>query len=185
MMTEPVEDFVLTSSQNLRIAGAVFEAWPRIRHKIAIGFLNRLRERLKKELKSWEFQVDEVDDRYFEEPWSTFFLWKPNWKNHSVGLQFAAYGEKMQFGVYRDKVIHGKPYCGELVEKLKEIDPSARTNNCWEGVTAMRSPAADWRSPEVLWRMHTDKKFLEDVARQLLEVAKASELILDRLARQK
>lgn len=183
-MTEPVEDFVLTSGQNLRIAGAVFEAWPRIRQKIAFGFLSRLCERLKKELKSWEFQLED-DVRYFEDAWAAFFLWKPNWKHHFLGLQFVDYGKKMQFGVCRDKAIHGKAYCGELVEKIKEIAPSARTVTWWEGVITMRSPAADWRSPEVLWRMHIDKEFLENVAQQLLELAKVSEPILDRLARKK
>ena len=53
----------------------------------------------------------------------------------------------------------------------------------------MQSPAANWRKPEVLWQMHTDTKFLEDVAEQLLGVAEISEPIVDRfvdrLARKK
>jgi hypothetical protein len=49
----------------------------------------------------------------------------------------------------------------------------------------MQSPAADWRKPEVLWRIHKDKSFLDDVAEQLLGVAEVSESIIDRLARKK
>jgi hypothetical protein len=53
----------------------------------------------------------------------------------------------------------------------------------------MQSPAADWHDPKVLWRVHTDNKFLEDVAEQLLGMAEISEPIVDRfvdrLARKK
>ena len=49
----------------------------------------------------------------------------------------------------------------------------------------MTVPAADWRDPDVLWQMHKDFKFLESVAEQLLELAKISEPIVDRLVRRK
>jgi hypothetical protein len=48
----------------------------------------------------------------------------------------------------------------------------------------MRSPAADWHDPKVLWQAHTDHKFLEDVAEQLLGVAEISEPIVDPLVEQ-
>ena len=45
----------------------------------------------------------------------------------------------------------------------------------------LQLPAVDWREPEVLWRMRDEKDpFLEEVAEQLLEVARMSELIVDR-----
>ena len=49
----------------------------------------------------------------------------------------------------------------------------------------MQSPAADWGRPEVLWQMHTNPKFLDEVAEQLLTVAEISERLVDRLAGKK
>jgi hypothetical protein len=49
----------------------------------------------------------------------------------------------------------------------------------------MRFPAADLTTPEVLWRIRSDDKFLEEVAGQLLEVAEISKPILDQLAKEK
>ena len=43
----------------------------------------------------------------------------------------------------------------------------------------MQSPAADWRTSEVLLRMHTETKFLDEVAEQLLTMAKAAAPIID------
>jgi hypothetical protein len=67
----------------------------------------------------------------------------------------------------------GKPY------------PSAIAGKWWEAKMTMRSPAADWQQPDVLWRMHKDRSFLENVAEQLLEVARISEPIVDRLVQRK
>jgi hypothetical protein len=49
----------------------------------------------------------------------------------------------------------------------------------------MPSPAPDWRKPEVLWRIHTDPKFLTDVADQLFEIAEVSAPIIDELAKKR
>ncbi len=46
-----------------------------------------------------------------------------------------------------------------------------------------RPPAGDWGKPDVLWRMNKDSKFLDDVAGQLLQVAKISEPIIAGLVR--
>ena len=45
----------------------------------------------------------------------------------------------------------------------------------------MKSPASDWRKPDVLWKMNQDSTFLDDVAEQLLDLAKTSAPIIDGL----
>lgn len=184
MQTEPIEDFTLSNERNLRIASAVFEAWPKARQKVVDGFLKRLSSKLKEELKDWEFLMDEA--QFFEERWATFYFWKPAWEDqYEIGLQCHDFGEKIVFGVCREMDAKTKPFCDELLQTIKELHPSARTQTWWEARMSMHSPAADWRTPDVLWRMHTDDKFLNEVAEQLLEVAKASEKIIDGLIRKK
>ena len=91
----------------------------------------------------------------------------------------------MVIGVYREKeTIGNRPFCDELRRAVKEGFPSATINGWWEARIPLESPAADWRKPEVLWQMHKDEKFLEDVAEQLLELAKISEPIVDKLVRE-
>jgi hypothetical protein len=47
----------------------------------------------------------------------------------------------------------------------------------------METPAEDWRKIEILWRMHKDDSFLDDVAEQLLELARIGEPIVDQLVK--
>ena len=104
-----------------------------------------------------------------------------------MNLQFGDYGRTMSFGLSRDEKqdhISKRPKCAKVLNAVNKIHPSAAAMNWWEARVVMRNPAASWREPEVLWRMHQDKQFLEDVAEQLLEVAKISEPIVDGLVRQ-
>jgi hypothetical protein len=101
-------------------------------------------------------------------------------------------GQDVQFGVGRDEDqehINKRPYIPELLPAVKESHPTACNKKWCEAVVRMQSPAADWHDPKVLWQMHTDQTFLEDVAEQLLGVAEISEPIVDRfvdgLARKK
>ena len=185
METEPIEDFVLGSEHNLRIAAAVYDAWPKARQKIVDGFLDRLGSRLKHELKEWEFGP--WGGNFFEDTYPGYACWKPAWVDqYGIGLQCLKYGESMVFGVYREKEnIGSRPFCDELLQAISKLHPSARQQAWWEARMTMHSPTADWRTPDVLWRIHKDAAFLEEVALQLLEVAKVSEKILDREARKK
>ena len=54
MKTDPIQDYILKSEQNLRIAAAVGEAWPDAREKLVSAFLDRLDTRLKRKLKGWK-----------------------------------------------------------------------------------------------------------------------------------
>jgi hypothetical protein len=184
MNTDPIQDFILKNERNLCIAAAVGDAWPEAREKLVSGFLDRLEVRLKRTFKGWEF---ERGGRFFVDAYSGCYFLKPVWENqYWIGLNCNEHGDKMVFGVGRDKPHIGKrPFCEELLEAISKLHPSGRTHSWWEARMTMRSPAADWRKPEVLWRMHKDPTFLEDVAQQLLDIAKTSERIIDRLSRKK
>lgn len=185
MKTEPIQDYILKSKQNLRIAAAVGESWPDAREKLVSAFLDRLEIRLKRNLKGWKF--DRWGGRFFVERYPAYCFWKPAWEGqYYLALECTDYGQRMIFGVMREKDRIGKrPFSEQLQNAVRELHPSVGTHSWWEARIRLSSPAADWRKPEELWRMHKDKSFLDDVAEQLLAVAEVSESIIDRLARKK
>lgn len=184
MNTESIRDYIIENEQNLRIAAVVSEAWPEARQKLVKLFLGRLEDRLKSELKGWEFDQDGV---IYVDDYTSYDLWKPAWRGqYGLALQWGQYGKEMVFGVYREKEKIGtRPFSGDLLEAIRKEYPSARTNSWYEARIQMKNPASDWSSPEILWQMHTDPKFLEEVVKQLLEVAKISEPIIERLVQKK
>jgi hypothetical protein len=179
---DPIQDYILKNERNLSVAFAIGETWPKTRAKIVAGFLGKLESRLKKILKGWKYEQYKT---FFTDAYGAYYFWKPAWENrYAIGLQCYRNGIRMDFGVERDKDKIGKrPYSDELLSAITRLHPSAQQNEWWEATIKMRNPAPDWRKPEVLWRMHTDAKFLEDVAEQLLNIAKISEPIIDRLVR--
>jgi len=183
MKTDPIQDYILKSEQNLRTAAAVGEAWPDARERLVSGFFGRLDTRLKRTLRGWK---SERWGRFFVDTYSGYCLWKPAWERRNVSLDSYDHGERMIFGVELEKIREKKqPFSQELLEAVRTVQPSARPDPYWEARVTMSAPAADWRKMEVLWQMHKDNKFLVSVAEQLLEVAKISERIVDRLERQK
>lgn len=184
MNSESIQELILQSEKNLRNAEAVAEAFPEARRKMADNFLNRLEARLKTNLKGWSFERERV---FFDADWPWFYFWKPAWKNqYGVCLTCGNHGKEMGFGVCRDyKKIGKRPFRKEILNAIKEFYPSANTFDWWEAYIGMKNPAANWRKPEILWRMHKDKEFLNEVVEQLLHVANISERILDRLIRRK
>jgi hypothetical protein len=184
MKTEPIQDYILKNERNLRIAAAVGDAWPEAKEKLVSGFLDRLELRLTKHLKGWTFNRWE---RFLVDGWPSYNFWRPLWEDqYYISLQADNYGETISFGVGRNKdEIAKRPFCPKLLNTVRRLHPSARPHGWWEARATMRSPEPDWRKPEVLWRMHKDADFLQQVADQLLEVAQASAPIIDRLARKK
>jgi len=184
MNTESIQEFILKDEHNLRVAAAVGEAWVEVRRNIVDDFLGRLDTRLKKKLKGWEWE--QSGGMFFEGMYAGYYFWKPTWPGHYLGLECHDYGEQMLFGVGRNNDLRKKPpSCDELLNAIKKYHPAVRANAWWEARIPMHSPAADWRSPRVLWQMHKDDAFLVSVAEQLLEVARAAEPFLDRLSRKK
>lgn len=182
-----IEKYILKNKDNLRIAATVGEAWPEVMEKLAGGFLDQLDSRLMRKLKGWKFARWE---RFFIDSYPEYDFWKPAWnEQYYVTLQFNDYGREMNIGLMRDesqKHISKRPRCAEVIAAVRKYFPSASERTWWEARIPMSSPAADWRGPEVLWRMyHKDPKFLDDVAEQLLKVARICEPIVDELARRK
>ena len=182
MNTKPIQEFIIKNEENLRIAEAVAEALPNARYKLTEGFLARLDARIKKGLLGWKSGKDSI---FFTDRYPTYYFWKPEWVGqYGVALQFGEYGKEMVFGVYREKEkVGNRPFSDELMIAVKEVYRRAETNPWWDARIPMESPAEDWRKSNVLWRMHKDDSFLNDVAEQLLELAKLSEPIVDRLVR--
>ena len=182
MSTESIQDFILKDEQNLRIAAAVGEAWPEARRQLVDGFLSRLSARLLKELPGWKA---ENWKEFLVYQYACFYLYKESWVGeYYITLQAHHSGATMQFGVQRDEaILEKRPLDPQLLAAVKEVQPSARSQTWWDAVVAMREPAPDWRAPEILWRMHTDEKFLAIVAEQLLAVARVAESHIDRLTK--
>jgi hypothetical protein len=183
MNSEPFQEFILKDEQNFHIAAAVSEAWPEARSRITNTFLDKLSARLLEQLHGWETDTWET---VFEHAWATFQLHKPGWRFYWVDLQFADCGENMRLGICREySLIGNRPFIPELLEVVQKTYPSAKSAKWWEALVVMRSPARNWRTPEILWRMHSDSSFLDAVAEQLVAMAKTTEQILDRVNKKK
>lgn len=181
MKTESIRDYILQNEKNLHIAATVSEAWLSAREKIVAGFLRRLKASLRKELKGWKFYPE---GRFFVDQYPTYRLRKRKWKQHWIGLQCDDYGDRMLIGIGRETAATREmPLHPDLLSALKKISHSAKSHKWWEARVPLRSPAPDWRKPEILWRMHKDKHFLTEVAEQLLEIVKVSEQTIDQLSR--
>ena len=182
---DPIQVHILASHENFRIAAAVVDAWPSSRDEIVAGFHQRLGALLMEKLNGWEWHpYGAKNDTFFVDNCAGFSFWKSTWNDYYLCLMAGNFGAKMAFGVVREKpTIGNRPFCDELFRAVRDIHPSATRNGWWEAVIKMRAPAADWRSPDVLWRMHTDQTFLDNVATQILEVARISEPLIDRLTR--
>lgn len=190
MKSDPVQEFILQSEQNLRIAVAVTEAWPEARKQLLEGFVDRLEVRLKQKLTGWKSERWDGDrnDGYL-----SFYLWKPAWQAQFKQPQYYIHlevvgGQRTAFGLARNdglKHLKSRGPSWDALAAVTKSNPSAKVKPWWEAKIWMESPAADWSAPAVLWRMHQDPKLLEEVATQLLEVADVSEAVVDRLVQSK
>lgn len=184
MKTNPIQNYILKSERNLRIAFAVNKALPEVRKRMVQDFLDRLDFRLKKMLKGWDSKRCGGDFFVDEHPW--FQISKAAWKHRSIVLMFGNYGKKMSIGIFRETGDTREiPLYAPLLRAVQMIHPSAKSYEWWEAWVALHSPASDWSKPEVLCRMFRDAKFLEEVANQILEIANVSERILNQLERKK
>jgi hypothetical protein len=194
MNSDPVQDYILEDENKMQTAAAVFDAWPKVRRRLVLGFLDRLEGalRLKKELAGWEFERWNCP---FEDGEAGFDFGKPAWKDeYYVSLYFGHRGQKVCFGLARDEMkerIKKSSPCPKLLAAVKEHYPTAGAYKWWEAWISVESLSEqplteDWGKPEVLWRMHDEKdEFLNEVEEQLLKVARLSAPFVDQLARKK
>ena len=181
---EPIRDYILKDKETFGIAAEVATAWRQAREQIVTKFLEKLDFRLKRKLKGW--QSEPFGGQFFEDPYPGYYIWNKQWKHHSVGFQCAEYGGRMDIGVSRDTDNARKlPFHPPVLVAIQGILPGSKSYSWWEARAPMHSPEPDWRTPEALWRMDSDKAFLKDVADQLLAIAAVSEPIINRLYRVK
>lgn len=180
MKADPIRTFIIKNPSNLKIAAAVGTAWPKVREDLVATFIKQLEERLLKKLKGWK---PEPSDKYTGNSWSSFAVFKPTWADqYYVTLFFDKDGREVSFGVLRDEEhINKRPHNKEVLDAVRAVHPSAKPCSWWEAKTIMRSPATDWGKPETLWRLHSDKKFLDEVAEQILQMAAVVAPIIDRV----
>ena len=178
-----ITQYLLQSDLNLRVGSAIFDAWPEARARIGSEFISRLGERLLQQLPSWEVELLE---RPYLDQWAIFCLSKPSWRGQrAIALQFWNHVQHVRIGAFRDQsVLPGSISDPALLEALRRSHPRAKSNvQWWDAYIVATHPASDWCSPKTLWRMHSDPKFLDDVAAQLLDIATATEGRIDQLVR--
>lgn len=178
----PVSEFILSSEKNMRIAEAVHSGWEAAKDAVARDFCRRLEAEFKKKLPEWK----SGDWGLLSSRRGSFGIWKPAWEEqYYILLQPEDYGAEVTYGIMRDeKAIAKRPFSTELLEAVKQQVPSARAKAWWEALIKLQSPAPDWRPPDILWRMKTDETFLQEVASQLLELARLGEKLVDSLVAQ-
>jgi hypothetical protein len=132
-------------------------------------------------LEGWESSRTE---RFLVDDYASCDFCKPAWGGeYFLGLQAGKYGSEITIGVWRkrSKVLN-RPFSTELLDAVQKNHPTACfMKPWWDVAVTMKSPASDWRKPDVLWKMNQDSTFLDDVAEQLLDLAKTSAPIIDGL----
>lgn len=176
----PFVQFMLESERNLRVAEAVHKYYEDARQELVVRFFQRLGTSLTKQLGAWKY---EYHTPFFTEKYGAFDTWKPAWKGrYRVRIEAYNFGERMIYGIWRDEQkIGGRPFSPQLLSAVKKAIPAAevKVRKWYEAEITMRSPAADWRPSEVLWRLHGDQSFLEDVSNHVVEVAQITATIID------
>lgn len=179
MNADPVK-FILAKRQNFDTAAAVAAAWPEVRQKVVHGFLDRLDGRLKRHLKGWQ-SMREQD--FYEDWWASYDIWNPEWNHrYGIGLMWADHGRAISFGVYYNTDFRKRPKQDQILQEVVKLHPSAKSDQWWEARVRYRNPS-DWTTPEVLWQMHNEEKFLHAVADNLISVANISIPTINKLVR--
>ena len=108
--------------------------------------------------------------------------WKERYRIRIEAYQFGRGG--MGFGVWRDPELVGRiPLPAELLAAVKEDFPRATSRDYFEAEISMTSPAADWRTPKTLWRIHSDEAFRAEVEALLLQIVTLTEEHIDALVK--
>jgi hypothetical protein len=173
-------DFILETERNFRIAEMVHISFPTARLQLIERFCEKLGVLLTKKLNGWKW---EYWGPFFVERYGALDVWKPLWRDqYRLRLEAWQHGERMIYGIWRnedDEAMKNRSFAGKILTEVKKVHPSAKARKYYEAEVTLRSPEPDWRRAGVLWRIHTDVNFLNDVAAQMLEVANLTEKIVD------
>jgi hypothetical protein len=179
----PVTEFISASRQNLEIAEAIYAQYEMARERIIQGFFARLGENLINKLPGWS---REYAPTFFMERYGQFSIWKESWQGHyRFAIEAYDWGAGMIGGVWRDEnALGGVSRNSEILAAINKLHPRDRCRDrVWfEAEVTLRSPAADWRKPEVLWRIHSDAQFLAEVEALFLGWVKSAERLVDAAA---
>lgn len=176
----PVTEFITTSRKNLEVAAAVYEQYEAAREKIIGQFFDRLGRRLVGKLPGWSW---EYAPAFYTERYGRFGIGKESWLRHyMIVVEAYDWGASMIGGVWRNEEALGAvPRGSEILAAVKQIHSGDRcqSRKWYEAEVTLRSPATDWRTPEALWRIHTDDRFLDEVEGLFLGWVKATEVLVD------
>ena len=179
---DPLTEYMLESERNLRLAEATWRRYEAAREQIMSGFFKRLTLRLTQSLPGWKSRYDEL---FFVAEYSACDVWNPAWEEqYFLRLEAWKNGDRIIYGIWRDEdKLRNRPRSDTLLHAVQKEHPSAKSRIYYEAELTIHSPAPDWRQPAVLWRIHQDPRFLEDVADQLLELAKLTDKQVKALAK--
>jgi hypothetical protein len=171
--------FLLGDIRRLELAAHVTDAWIGLKSRIWAEFLVRLEIRLARQLSIVDRRTDDGPfvggGRY-----PTFKIWLTGWPTtRALALQSAEGGKVVRFGIVRETNCRTQlPMKPEILNSIREGFPNASdkgVGSWWEAFIPMTSPASDWSRPDVMFRMHGEASFLEEVATQLRHVAVSTE----------
>jgi len=175
---ESVASFMTDSQENLAIATSVYDQYETVRQRILREFFAKLRHRLIKNRSGW---WSEYAPPFFTTTYGAFKIAKDSWSGeYEIRIEAYDFGDKMIGGVSRCKEVKGRPYCAPIFEAFKEANWPARQRASYEAEVTIKSPAADWRTAETLWRIKTKPEFLDEVEGMFLSWIKISEPLLDK-----
>jgi hypothetical protein len=177
-----IKQFMIAGKTNVEIATAVYNEYEAVRESIINDFFDRVTKSLKRQKKFQSWQMS-YDGGFFVEEYAAYRLHKKIWKNrYDVRIEAWKYGERMNYGVWRDKTLLSRVERNSaLLQAVRQKLPRAKARDYFEAEIWMDFPEPDWRQPKVIWRMIVDKKFEIEVAALLSEIVDLAEQHVDRL----
>lgn len=177
----PVKQFMVGGKINVEIATAVYNEYEKVRETIIKAFFERVTKLLKSQKRFLSWQISYEGD-FFVEEYAAYRLHKKTWKNrYDVRIEAWKYGERMNYGVWRDKKMLSRVEPNSsLLQAVRLKLPRAKARDYFEAEIRMDFPEPDWRQPKVIWRMIADKKFEIEVAGLLSEIVDLAEQHIDR-----
>src|SRR5205823_8881126 len=157
----PIGEFMRESARNLEIAAAIYSDYGTAREKIINDFFDRVTQTLKrkkKDLQSWQISYD---GGFFVQQYAWYRLHKKTWKDrYDIRIEAFNKGERMIYGVWRDKALGRVQRNSPLLQAVRQALPRARSKSrdYYEAEISMDFPEPDWRKAKVLWRMLQDKE---------------------------